>query len=482
MTKIGDHAVVLGASMGGLLTARVLADFYRTVTVVERDVLPDTPSNRKGVPQGRHGHVLLRRGSQILSELFPGLLDQLVADGVPVWNDGDLSKLDVSFHGHQIVRSGRFVDLSSTTFYSPSRPLLEFHVRQRVLGIANVTMLERRDVLGLACSPGRDRITGVQIANRENGTAELLDADLVVDAMGRGSRMPAFLERLGYERPSEDELVIRLTYSTQPFHLPPGTLKERVYVYNFVPGRPKAVSLLGCENDNWLLTVQGMMGQETPSDRTEMLDFVADVAPAHVLEVLKAAEPTGEVARHRTQSNRWRRYDKLRRLPTGLLVVGDAICSFNPTYGQGMTVAAIEALVLCDCLRDGGPDLSHRFFASTAKAIGVAWQMAVGSDLALPEVQATRPISVRLPNAYNDWVLSAAESDLHVAEQFWKVLNLVERPSRLLRPSVIARVIITSLRRLATRSLTRQENPARRGSEPDAITSSGLDQLRRGRG
>jgi 2-polyprenyl-6-methoxyphenol hydroxylase-like FAD-dependent oxidoreductase len=129
---IGDRAVVLGASMGGLLAARVLADFYRTVTVVERDMLPDTPANRQGVPQGRHGHVLLRRGSQILSDLFPGLLDELVADGVPVWKDGDLSKIDVSFRGHQIVRSGRFTDLQSTAFYSPSRPFLEFLVRQRI--------------------------------------------------------------------------------------------------------------------------------------------------------------------------------------------------------------------------------------------------------------------------------------------------------------------------------------------------------------
>ena len=447
MPVVGDHAVVLGASMGGLLAARVLADFYRAVTVVERNVLPDTPDNRQGVPQGRHGHVLMRRGSQILSDLFPGLLDELVADGVPVWNDGDLSKVDVSFRGHQIVRSGRFADPSSTTFYSASRPFLEFHVRQRILALANVTMLQRRDVLELTSTPERDHITGVRIANRQSGAEELVDADMVVDAMGRGSRTPAFLERLGYQRPVEDELVIRLTYSNQPFRVPPGTLEEKVYVYNFVPGRPKAVSLFGYEHDIWLLTVQGIMGQATPFEHAEMLEFAADVAPDQVVTALHSGQPTGGVARHRIQSNRWRRYDKLRRLPSGLLVIGDAICSFNPIYGQGMTVAAMDALVLRDCLRDGGPDLSRRYFASAAEGIGVAWQMAVGSDLALPEVDAKRPMSVRLPNAYNDWVLSAAESDLHVAEQFWKVLNLVERPSHLLRPAVMVRVAIANLRR-----------------------------------
>src|ERR1700712_1384109 len=120
MPMVGDHAVVLGASMGGLLTARVLADFYRTVTVVERDVLPDTPTNRQGVPQGRHGHILLRRGSPILGDFFGGVLDELVAAGAPVWNDGDVSKVDVSFRGHHIVRAGCFEDLSSTILYSPS--------------------------------------------------------------------------------------------------------------------------------------------------------------------------------------------------------------------------------------------------------------------------------------------------------------------------------------------------------------------------
>ena len=388
-----DHAVVLGASMGGLLAARVLADFYRTVTLVERDELPDTPDNRQGVPQGRHGHVLMRRGSQILSDLFPGLLDELLAGCVPVWNDGDLSKLDVSFRGHQIVRSGRFADLSSTAFYSPSRPFLEFHVRQRVLALENVVMLQRRDVVDLACTPGKDRITGTRIASRQDGAEELLDADLVVDAMGRGSRMPAFLEGLDYERPVEDELVIRLTYSSQPFRVPPGTLKQKVYVYNFVPGRPTAVSLFGYEHDTWLLTVQGIVGHETPFDYAEMLEFAAGVAPDHVVAALHSGQPTGDVARHRFHSNRWRRYDKLRRLPDGLLVVGDANCSFNPIYGQGMTVAAMDALVLRDCLRGGAPDLSRRYFAAAAKGIGVAWQMAVGSDLALPEVESARPIS-----------------------------------------------------------------------------------------
>ena len=137
MLELREHAIVLGASMGGLLAARVLADFFGTVTVVERDVLPDDPATRRGVPQGRHLHVLLPRGAQILDEFFPGFLRDLVADGAPVWDDGDLSKLHLSFGGHDMLRSGKIaLDPKAMAIYMPSRPFLEWHVRQRLQAIS----------------------------------------------------------------------------------------------------------------------------------------------------------------------------------------------------------------------------------------------------------------------------------------------------------------------------------------------------------
>src|SRR4051794_6606305 len=183
---VGDHAVVLGASMSGLLAARVLSDFYRRVTVVERDILGDDASNRRGVPQGRHAHLLMSRGSQILAELFPGLLDDMVAEGTPVWDDGDLSKVLNSAAGHLIVRSGRLIDNNSTRFYSASRPFLESKVRRRVQGLANVEILEGHDVVELTSTEERDRVTGVRVLNRDSDIEQVLTADLVVDAMGRG--------------------------------------------------------------------------------------------------------------------------------------------------------------------------------------------------------------------------------------------------------------------------------------------------------
>ncbi len=443
MTKLGEHAVVLGASMGGLLAARVLADFYETVTVVERDVLPETSANRRGVPQGRHVHLLLGRGSQVLDELFPGFLDELVAAGAPSF-DGDMSKLYLSNGGHLFPRSGRAIDVP---FFLPSRPLLESHVRRRVRAVANVTVLDGHDVVELTSTPPRDRVTGALVRARPDGSERVLGADLVVDAMGRGARTPAFLEGLGYGRPVEDHLGMRLAYSSQLLRIPPGMLNELMVIIGPVPGRPTGMALFGNENNTWIFSVIGMVGREPPDELAEMLAFVEDFAPAHVLAAIRAGEPLAEVARYRMPSSQWRRYDKMRRFPAGLLVFGDAICSFNPVYGQGMTVAALEALALQRCLRRGEDGLARRHFQATAKAVGVAWKMATGADLSLPEVEGPRPLSVRIANNYVDRVLAAAESDIVVAEQFARVIGFLDPPTSLFHPAFIARVATTNLRR-----------------------------------
>jgi 2-polyprenyl-6-methoxyphenol hydroxylase-like FAD-dependent oxidoreductase len=443
MTKLGEHAVVLGASMGGLLAARVLADFYETVTVVERDVLPETSANRRGVPQGRHVHLLLGRGSQVLDELFPGFLDELVAAGAPSF-DGDMSKLYLSNGGHLFPRSGRAKDVP---FFLPSRPLLESHVRRRVRAVANVTVLDGHDVVELTSTPPRDRVTGARVRARPDGGERVLGADLVVDAMGRGARTPAFLEGLGYGCPVEDHLGMRLAYSSQLLRIPPGMLNELMVIIGPVPGRPTGMALFGNENNTWMFSVIGMVGREPPDELAEMLAFVEDFAPAHVLAAIRAGEPLAEVARYRMPSSQWRRYDKMRRFPAGLLVFGDAICSFNPVYGQGMTVAALEALALQRCLRRGEDGLARRHFQATAKAVGVAWQMATGADLSLPEVEGPRPLPVRIANNYVDRVLAAAESDIVVAEQFARVIAFLDPPTSLFHPALIARVAATNLRR-----------------------------------
>ena len=444
MTTIGARAVVLGASMGGLLAARALADCYDTVTVVERDTLPDTPVNRRGVPQGRHLHGLLGRGAQILEQFFPGFLDELAAVGVPVVDYSDLSKLSLSFGGHLVVRSGYYQD--HAPLFSPSRPLLECQVRHRVRDIPKATVLEGHDVVGLTATPARDRVTGARVCARDDRNEQVLTADLVVDATGRASRTPAFLDQLGYGRPREDHVDVRLVYCSQVLRIPPGMLDELFVAVGPVAGRPTGMALLCNEHDTWMVTVAGMVGREPPAERAGMLAFAEGFAPPHVLAAMRAAEPLTEVSRYRYSASQWRRYDKMRRFPAGLLVFGDAIGSFNPIYGQGMTVAALQALALARCLSGGEQDLARRFFRAVAKPIGVAWQLAVGADLSLPEVEAPRPLSMRILNRYVDRLLTAAESDTVVAEQFSRVSGFIDPPTRLLHPAVIYRVATVNRR------------------------------------
>ena len=440
MPENRDTAVVLGASMAGLLAARVLADHFRTVTVVERDVLPHAPMNRRGVPQGRHPHVLLGNGAEIIGALFPGFFDQLVADGALKWDDGDLSKLWATFGGHLMVRSGTMPDRAAVVYYHVSRPLLEFSVRRAVRAMPNVEFLEGRDVVGVTADPDGNRVTGVRTVRRGDDGETLLTADLVVDATGRGSRAPVFLEEYGYARPPVEEVEVRIAYATMPVRIPPGLLRELVLTVNPIPSRPTTFSIFAVENDTYLVLGATTGGQEPPADRAELLDFIAEFAPRHAVAAIRAGEPLGEVVHHRVPSNRWRRYDKLARTPDGLLVLGDAVCSFNPIYGQGTTVAAIEAQTLGKCLSGGDLDLPRRFYGETAKTIAVAWRTAVGSDLALPQVKGKRSLSTRIGNTFMNAVLTAYETDPAVAQQFLRVAGMLDGPERLLHPSIVRRI------------------------------------------
>jgi hypothetical protein len=264
--------------------------------------------------------------------------------------------------------------------------------------------------------------------------------------MGRGAHTPNLLESLGYGRPIEDRIVMRTCYVSQPLRIPPGAVEQLVAV-GAAPGRPTGMFLLGYENDTSIFTVFGMVGHEPPGDLSGMLAFAQEYTPDHVLAAVRAAEPLGEVIRHRMPSSQWRRYDKMRRFPEGLLVCGDAICSFDPIYGQGMTVSALDAVALRDCLVRSGHDVARRYFRAAAKSIAVAWRMGAGSDLAFPEVQGRRSLSMRMTNRLADWVLTACESDAVVVEKFFRVNNLIDPPVRLMHPSFISRVAAVNLRR-----------------------------------
>jgi 2-polyprenyl-6-methoxyphenol hydroxylase-like FAD-dependent oxidoreductase len=462
MTESSPHALVLGASMAGLLAARTLSDFYDTVTVVERDALRDVPECRRGVPQGFHAHLLLARGAEVLEELFPGLLDELVDAGVPVWDDGDLSKRHLCIGGHQLSQDGYV--RKPLRDYHPSRGLLEDRVRRRVRAIPNVSVLSCHEVIELTATAGGGRITGAVIADRAAGTVRSVPADLVVDATGRGSRTPVFLEQLGYDRPHEDVVTMRLCYSSQWLQVPSGRMPVSAIGVFPEGDRSAGLALIGNENDQWVLSV-GSLGEHEPAEQfSDLLSFISDLTPADVMDVVRAAKPIGEVRKYRVPSNRWRRYDKMRRFPDRLLVVGDAFCGFNPIYGQGMTIAALEAIALRDCLRRGRADLPRRFLRRAAKKIRVVWQTAAASDLDLPNVNGSRSLRMRLMDAYLDKVLTAAESDSVVTEQFLRTSGMIDSPARLFRPAMVLRVVKGQFRSRARRSPAGSPGRSRTGS------------------
>ncbi|MEV0395773.1 FAD-dependent oxidoreductase [Polymorphospora rubra] len=431
-----DRAVVVGASIGGLLAARALSETYANVTIVDRDPLSDGSAARRGVPQGRQLHVLLARGREVLEELFPGLSEEIAARG------GAMVDLQNDVHwyndGHRMRRAP-----SPMTAFGMSRPLLEHVVRSRVTALSNVTLLPATEVLGLTATPDSRRVTGVRVLPRAGGAEEsTIDADLVVDAGGRGSRSPVWLDRLGYEPAPEEQVRVDVTYVTRTYRREPDQLEGLLgALTNATPALPRGGIVAVQEGDRFAVAISGMLGEEPPHDDEEMVRYAETLAAPQIGALIRSAVPVSPPVRMRFPASLRRRYERLRRFPDGYLVVGDALCSFNPIYGQGMTVAALEALLLRNLLVAGDTRLARRFFQGAARVIDGPWSISVGTDLRFPAVPGRRTPKVRFVNAYVERVHAGAAGDPELGAAFLRVLNLIDPPTRLLAPRTVWRVL-----------------------------------------
>lgn len=433
--RIGDHAVVLGASMAGLLTAGVLAKAYGRVTVFDRDVMLEISVHRRGVPQDRHLHVLHPRGRQALDALFPGLTAGLIGQGAAT---GDaLGNVRWQLSGHQF----RQADVRLPGLLA-SRPFLEGHVRARVSGLPNVTLVERTDVVAVTATADRCRVTGVRVYDTAGGGERAVPADLVIDATGRGSRAPLWLSELGYERAAVDRVDIGLGYATRIYRLRSGALGTDVGILTGgTPQNPRGGVISAIEGGRHILTISGILGDHPPTDPAGFDVFTASLLFPDITEAIRDAEPLTDPVPFRFPASVRHRYERLRRFPIGLLVLGDAVCSFNPIYGQGMTVAAMQAGALQRLLARGEVPQPRHYFRTIARIIDTPWDIAVGADLAFPEVPGARTAKIRMVNSYLPKLHTAAATDATLGQAFVRVLGMVGRPEGLLRPDRVLRVL-----------------------------------------
>ena len=425
---------MIGASLAGLVAARVLHDFFDEVLVVERDHVPDGPESRSGVPQARHIHVLLVRGAQILEELFPGFRMELVRGGAPTV-DWPSEVLWLAPSGW-VQRTGASFELISA-----SRDVLDWTVRGRVLGVDRVRLLDRHDATGLLAARA-GRVTGVAIRSRADGTPTELEADLVVDASGRNSHAPAWLMSLGHARVDESVVNAFLGYSSRVY-APPAAFHsdwKAIVLTSRPPDAKRAGVLFPLNGGLWHVTLVGTGHDYPPTDESGFTDFARSLRSSVLHDAIAQATPVTSISGYRRTENQLRHYERLSDFPDGFVVLGDAASAFNPVYGQGMSVAGISSLVLRQWLKDGGP--SETFQKRLARAVATPWLLATSEDFRFPTTEgAGRSALTRVMHRYIDRVISVATVDNVVLDTFIGVVHLVQPPSALFRPSIVARVL-----------------------------------------
>ncbi len=422
--------------MAGLFAAGLLARHFERVTLVERDMLEDAAQPRKGVPQGAHTHILLRRGLDIAARLFPGLLEDLQAAGAQVL---DMSA-DCEWHVAGVWR--KRID-SGVSMYSQTRPLFEWRVRSRLAAVPNVRFLAGQEGAGLLLSADGTRITGLKVRVPGSAQETEVEADLVVDASGRGSRTTQWLEALGLPRVEETHLQVDVGYATRRYRRPAGVdAGWRALILSAeLPRLRRIGAILPVEEEQWTVTLGGWLKDYPPTDDEGFLEYARTLAQPHLYEALRGAEPLGPASSYRFAHSQWRHYEKLARPPEGLVVVGDAFCSFNPIYGQGITTGALQVELLGECLRQGLSGLPQRYFGGAGHLLKGAWAMATTEDLRLPEVKGERPLGSGLLSWYGEKFQRLTAKDDEAIETFMRVMHMLKPPTSMFSPRLVLKVL-----------------------------------------
>ena len=442
---VNNHVVVIGGGIAGLLASRVLSDHFEKVTLIERDSSSETDEFRKGVPQSKQSHFLLKRGEEIISELFPGIIDEMVADGALLI---DSSEIDWFHYG---VWKAKYS--CGIVYCLQSRSHLEQHIYRRLALYSNISRLNNSKVIGLTLSPNRQRITGVRISVGESEQSQkILDADLVVDASGQSSQTHIWLKRLGYSAPPETRLQVNTIYNARIYIPLPEyqSAWKPTLVYCQPPSKQRVGSILPLEGGKrWIVSLIGN-GQDGALKRDEdFLKFAKNLEVAKIFEIIQLGQPITPITSYKFRSNIRRHYEQLSTLPQGLIVVGDALCQLNPIYGQGMTMAALEMMVLDQCLREYKScqgKFSRYFFETVSSHINAFFDLTMSEDIA--SLAMSQPLSIMMSflKRYKQQIGKLCATDPLILKRSIKVSNMMEKPYTLLYPDVMSRVLVDSLR------------------------------------
>jgi 2-polyprenyl-6-methoxyphenol hydroxylase-like FAD-dependent oxidoreductase len=459
------NAVVIGGSMAGVTAARVLADHFQNVTIIERDARSAQPDFRHGVPQGRHAHGLLLGGLQVISKLFPDVRQALIDAGADVLNMGR----DFRWYHFGVWKSRYDSALDGIV---TSRPMIEWTIGEHLRKLPNVSCMDGWSVDSLIYA-GNGVVSGVRAQRRDDRSIEQqLSADLVVDASGRGSQVPLQLKALGYERPEEEVVKVDVGYATRIFRVPAAARSWKALFVISQPPAKRGGLILPIEGNRWMCTLYGMHGDHPPCDEAGWLAFAKTLPVPDMYEALRQAEPVTEIVRYGYRASQRRYYEKLRRFPSGLLVLGDAICSFNPIYGQGMSAASMYADVLSQCLQERAAtgwslgDLWKTFFPRAARVADVPWQLSTSEDFRYAETIGERGAAMRFMHWYTGKIQVACGSSPRMTERFYEVMHLLKRPSVLFGPDVMWQLITPRAARTPTLTLPRTAGEGSEGAIP----------------
>jgi 2-polyprenyl-6-methoxyphenol hydroxylase-like FAD-dependent oxidoreductase len=437
---------VIGGSIVGSTVGALLARRFDRVTILERDSVPREPAARAGVPQARHVHALLARGAAELEGIFPGLVGEMVDNGAQLVDVGrDMAWLTAA--GWGVPFESRIMLCCAT------RDFIEWYTRRRALEAPNITMVDGVAVAGLLTDPSGERVVGVRVRQRgadPSSAQRGLQADLVVDATGRASQLPAWLEEIGRRAVRETVVDAGMKYASRFYAVPEADLRgwQAAYVQPALPEHRRGGILFPVEGNRFHLTLIAYGDPAPPTDEAGFRAFAESLRHPILADILRHAEPLSPVVMHRRTENRWRHFDEVDRWPEGLVALGDSFCCFDPVYGQGMSTGILGALTLArrfdtEWTRPERPaGFSRRAQRALVSVVRPAWNLSTGEDLRLPSTTGGQlRFQDRLLQRYIDSVIAAATVDPRVRGRLLSVMNMLTGPETLLHPKVIGRLV-----------------------------------------